>query len=66
MKLTSYESMDPHLLFGLVNTALRNDFEDLDDLVRFHDLDQERLIERLRTAGYEFRAELNQFRPVST
>ena len=48
MKLTSFETMDPHLLLGLVNTALRNDFEDLKDLVRSHDLDQDRLVQRLK------------------
>jgi len=66
MKLTSYETMDPHLLYGLVNTALRNDFEDLQDLVRSHDLDQETLIRRLREAGYAYTPELNQFRPAGS
>ena len=63
MKLTSFETMDPHLLYGLVNTALRNDFEDLEDLVRSHDLDHDRLVQRLKEAGYEYNAELNQFGP---
>ncbi len=66
MKLTSFETMDPHLLYGLVNTALRNDFEDLEDLVRSHDLDQDRLVQRLKEAGYEYNAELNQFRPPAS
>lgn len=66
MKLTSYKTMDPHLLLGLVNTALRNDFEDLKDLVRSHDLDQDRLVQRLKDAGYEYKAELNQFRPPAS
>ena len=66
MKLTSFETMDPHLLLGLVNTALRNDFEDLKDLVRSHDLDQDRLVQRLKDAGYEYNTELNQFRPPAS
>ena len=40
MKLSSFETMDPLLLPGLINTALRNDSDDLDDLVRTHDLDR--------------------------
>lgn len=64
MKLTSYETMDPHLLYGLVNTALRNDFEDLEDLVRTHDLDLDRLAARLKEAGYRYATNLNQFRPI--
>ena len=66
MKLTSFETMDPHLLLGLVNTALRNNFEDLKDLVRSHDLDQDRLVQRLKDSGYEYNAELNQFRPPAS
>ena len=66
MKLTSFETMDPHLLLGLVNTALRNDFEDLKDLVRSHDLDQDRLVQRLKDSGYEYNAELNQVRPPAS
>ncbi|WP_379711876.1 DUF4250 domain-containing protein [Haloferula chungangensis] len=54
--------MDPHLLVGLVNTELRNQSEDLDDLVKTHALDQERLIARLAEAGYDYRPEQKQFR----
>ena len=66
MKLTSFETIDSHLLFGLLNTALRNDFDDLEDLSTFHDLDQERLLQKLREAGYHYRADLNQFRPTAS
>lgn len=62
MKLRDFETMDPHLLFGLVNTELRNHCDSLDDLVKTHDLDRERLEERLRAAGYDYREDLNQFR----
>jgi hypothetical protein len=66
MKLTSFETIESHLLFGLLNTALRNDFDDLEDLSKFHDLDQERLLQKLREAGYHYMADLNQFRPTSS
>lgn len=62
MKLDRYETMDVHLLFGLVNTELRNHAESLHDLCRTHDLDEEKLCTRLATADYEYVAELNQFR----
>ena len=64
MKLSSFETMDPLLLPGLINTALRNDCDDLDDLVRTHDLDREALEKRMETLGYRYVAETNQFRPV--
>jgi hypothetical protein len=62
MKLSSFETMDPLLLPGLVNTALRNDCDDLDDLVGTHDLDREALEKKLETLGYRYVAETNQFR----
>ncbi|MCG8602000.1 MAG: DUF4250 domain-containing protein [Verrucomicrobiales bacterium] len=56
--------MDPNLLPGLINTALRNDFESLDDLVKTHDLDKAALLERLQEIGYEYRDEINQVRTM--
>jgi len=65
MKLSSFQTMDPNLLPGLVNTALRNDCDDLDDLVRTHDIDREALETRMESLGYRYVAETNQFRPVT-
>jgi Domain of unknown function (DUF4250) len=62
MNLLNFETMDPHLLYGLVNTELRNHCESLEDLVKTHDLDEEKLRARLATAGYEYQPALNQFR----
>lgn len=64
MKLRSFQTMDPLILPGLINTALRNDCDDLDDLVRTHDLDREALEERMASLGYRYVAGTNQFRPV--
>lgn len=66
MKLSNFQSMDPHLLVGLVNTALRNDFEDLEDLVATHDLDKESLEQKLSDMGYAYVASINQFRSAGT
>lgn len=62
MDFSKWQNMDPHLLVGLVNTELRNHSESLDDLVKTHDISEEDLVEKLRAAGYEFRAEQKQFR----
>jgi biotin operon repressor len=62
MDLSKWQNMDPHLLVGLVNTELRNQSESLDDLVKSHDISEEKLIQKLRAAGYEFREEQKQFR----
>lgn len=56
--------MDPNLLPGLLNTALRNDFDDLEDLVSTHDLDREKLENRLTEIGFRYFPENRQFRPI--
>jgi hypothetical protein len=62
MDFSKWKSMDPHLLVGLVNTELRNHSESLEDLVKTHDLPAEDLRRKLGEAGYDYRAEQNQFR----
>jgi len=62
MDWTRYESMDPHLLVGLVNTAIRDHHEDLEDLCKTHDIDQAKLVERLASAGYDYMPEQRKFR----
>ena len=54
--------MDPHLLVGLLNTELRNNAESLEDLVKTHNLDSEKLVEKMNGSGYEYRPEQKQFR----
>lgn len=63
MNLDNWHRMDPHLLYSLVNTRLRNDYADLDDLARSLDLDRAALERRMAEAGYGYVADLNQFRP---
>ena len=62
MDFRNYDTMDPHLLVGLVNTALRNHCNSLEDFCRTHDLDPTELIERLKSADYHYQPEQNQFR----
>lgn len=62
MSFKNYQSMDVQLLLGLVNTSLRNDCEDLDDLVKKHNLDKAILVDRLQEIGQVYLADINQFR----
>lgn len=62
MDLSGYQSMDPNLLVGVINTALRNDYESLEDLCLTHDICSEVLVKRLACSGYEFMSEQQQFR----
>lgn len=60
--LSRFATMDVHLLYSLVNTRLRNDHADLEDLIRSHDIDGEALQRRLASAGYRYDPALRQFR----
>lgn len=62
MDLSTYQTMDPHLLVGVVNTALRNHCESLHDLSKTYDIDSSILTERLQAAGYDYMPEQQQFR----
>lgn len=62
MDWTKFESIDPHLLLGLVNTELRNHAESLEDLCQTHGIDANALAEKLKTADYHYHPKLNQFR----
>ena len=64
MKRADVRRMDAHLLYSMINMRLRNDYEDLDDLVRALDLDRAELEARLADAGYVYRTERGQFRAV--
>lgn len=62
MDWTNIENMDPNLLVGIVNTALRNHYASLDELCKTHGVDPERLRSRLAEEDYEYLAAANQFR----
>ncbi|HAV12569.1 MAG TPA: hypothetical protein DCX06_03580 [Opitutae bacterium] len=62
MDWTNFASMDPHLLVGLVNTEIRNNCDDLEDLCRTHEVQQAELISYLAEAGYVYFPEQNKFR----
>jgi len=62
MDWSKVESMDPDMLVGIVNTALRNHYGDLDELCRAEDVDQDALCQRLASGGYDYNAEAKQFR----
>ena len=53
--------MDPHLLVGIVNTAMRNENEDLEGLCAAYDIDITALQIRLNKAGYQYLPEQRRF-----
>jgi hypothetical protein len=63
MDLANFDKMDPIMLMSIVNLKLRDDFNgDLNELVKFFDIDRAALEAKLATAGFEFLADIGQFR----
>ena len=62
MSLDNYKTMDPFILLSAVNMQLRDEYSSLDDLWKAHDIDKDILVERLKSAGFEYVPEQNQFR----
>ena len=53
---------DPFLLLSVVNTKLRDEYEDLDALCAALDLERKALEEKLAAAGFVYDAAQNAFR----
>jgi len=52
---------DPHILLSYVNTKLRDEFHNLDDLCKSLNVNQFDLEQTLSSIGYEYVQELNHF-----
>lgn len=60
--LENYENMDPYILLSAVNLKLRDNCTSLDDLCKTHDIDEAKLVKRLKDVGFTYVAEQNQFK----
>ncbi len=52
---------DPAILLSVVNTRLRDDYADLDDLCAAEDVDRAKLVKTLEGLGYHYHAQRRQF-----
>ena len=52
---------DPIILFSVVNTALRDRFQSLEDFAEAYEADPEELRETLGKAGYVYDSQSNRF-----
>ena len=53
---------DPNLLFSFINMQLRDNYASLEEFCAANDADPDELTGKLKSAGFEYNAELNQFR----
>lgn len=62
IRLDGFRTMDPQMLYSIVNMKLRDHYQDLDELARAEGIDRLVLEQRLAEAGYTYQPDLNQFR----
>lgn len=55
------EDMNPIMLMSIVNKKLRNQFDSLDQLVRYYGLDGTELLIKLENEGYTYLDDVGQF-----
>lgn len=60
--LSRYETMDPYILLSAVNLKLRDEFSSLEDLCKSLEVDQDKLCSRLKSVGYKYNPDQNQFK----
>ena len=53
---------DPYMLLSYINMMLRDRYDSLEELCSASDTDMEAIKENLKAVGYEYSAELNQFK----
>ena len=58
----SLDTMDPNILLSLVNTKLRDSYSSLELLCDYMDIEKHKIIEKLKTIGYDYDESQNQFK----
>lgn len=53
--------MDPYMLFSILNMKLRDEFNSLEALCEDFNIEKEIIEERLKSIGYVYSKESNQF-----
>ena len=58
----SLDTMDPNILLSLVNTKLRDSYSSLELLCDDMDIEKHKIIEKLKTIGYDYDESQKQFK----
>jgi len=53
---------DPAILLSYINTQLRDNYKNFDDLCKSLDVPENDIVRKLKSIGYEYDENLNRFR----
>ena len=56
-----YIPKDNYMLLSIINMKLRDSYSSLDSLCESEDISKEEIITKLKSIGYNYNKELNQF-----
>lgn len=54
-------AMDKNILLSLINMKLRDEFRSLEDLCKEYDIDEFDIENKLKSIGYKYNKNINQF-----
>jgi len=57
-----YLKIDPHILLGIINAKLRNNYSSIDELCSDLNIKKEELIKKLGKEDYRYDKQNNQFK----
>ncbi|WP_017444022.1 DUF4250 domain-containing protein [Gayadomonas joobiniege] len=66
MQLSNFKSMDTNMLLSIVNMKLRNEFDSIDSLCSYYEIEQPELLDKLSASGYHYNVCSNQFKAEET
>lgn len=58
----SIQAMDAQILLSIINTKLRDEYKSLESLCDDLNITEDEIIKKLKSIGYEYNKEYNQFK----
>lgn len=61
MDLKNFKTMDVNILLGIINMKMRDENWDLDELVKYYDIDKKELVSALEKGNFKYFSEARHF-----
>ena len=61
MDLKNFKTMDVNILLGIVNMKMRDENWDLDELLKYYDIEKNELLNALEKGGFKYFPEARHF-----
>ena len=58
------KSGDPNIMLSIINMKLRDEFTNLDRLVKYYSINKNEIINKLKDNGFQYNEKENQFKRI--